>query len=226
MAGRAKAWIAWSSGKDSAWALHVAREQGEFDIVGMMTTVTERYGRVSMHGVRTELLAAQASALGLPEHRVHLPAPCPGEAYAELMRKAMAEARAEGVTHVVFGDLFLEDIRAYRAEQLAQVGMEAAFPLWGSDTGCLARTMIEGGLRATITCLDPRRLAREFAGSEFDQAFLDALPDDVDPCGENGEFHSFAHAGPMFTSSVPIIVGETVEREGFVFTDVMPEHAT
>ena len=223
MTCKTRAWIAWSSGKDSAWALHVTRQRGEFDVVGMLTTVTGPYDRVSMHGVRTGLLAAQARALGLPEHRVPIPAPCPDEVYAELMRRAMAEARAEGVTHVVFGDLFLEDVRAYRAEQLARVGMEAVFPLWGCDTRSLARAMVGGGLRAVITCLDPRRLAREFAGREFDEAFLSALPEGVDPCGENGEFHTFVHAGPMFAAPVPVAVGETVEREGFVFTDVMPD---
>ena len=218
---RAKAWLAWSSGKDSAWALHVARQQGQMDVVGLLTTVTAAYGRVSMHGVREAVLAAQAKATGLPLHRVLIPAPCPNEVYEDAMRHAMDKARTEGVTRVIFGDLFLEDIRAYREGKLAPVGMKAVFPLWGPDTRTLAHEMIAGGLRAYITCLDPRKVPREFAGHPFDESLLAALPPGCDPCAENGEFHTCVVAGPMFSRPVGVRVGETVEREGFVFTDVL-----
>ena len=213
--------MAWSSGKDSAWALHVARHRGQEDIVGLLTTITDAYARVSMHGVREELLAAQAVALGLPLHSVRIPAPCPNDVYESGMRTALAAAAAQGVTHVVFGDLFLEDIRAYREAQLARIGMIGVFPLWQRDTTALAREMIDGGLRAYLVCVDPRRVPGRLAGRAFDDALLEALPPGVDPCGENGEFHTFACDGPMFAAPVAVSVGETVEREGFVFTDLV-----
>ncbi len=216
-----KAWIAWSTGKDSAWALHVARERGEVNVVGMLATITEDYQRVSMHGVRDELLEAQAGAAGLPLHRVLIPADCTNEIYADAMRRAMDEANSDGVTHVVFGDIFLEGVRAYREEKLAGVGMHACFPLWGLDTRVLAREMIEGGVRAYITCLDPRKVPKELAGRAYDQSLLKALPETADPCGENGEFHTFAWDCPAFHRPVEVRVGETVERGGFVFTDVL-----
>ena len=218
---RPKAWIAWSSGKDSAWTLHVARQQEELEVVGMLTTVTEPYDRVSMHGVRNELVEAQAHAIDLPIHRALIPALCSNEEYEAAMREVLQRAKAEGVTHVVFGDLFLEDVRDYREKKLGQAGMTPAFPLWGLDTKRLAREMVQGGLRAYITCLDSRKLPLEFAGHAFDQAFLDALPKDVDPSGENGEFHTFVYDGPMFGEPIDVELGETVEREGFVFRDVL-----
>ena len=220
---RTKAWVAWSSGKDSVWALHAARRSNAVEVVGLLTTVTEAYGRVSMHGVREELLQAQARALGLPLYSAYIPTPCPDEAYEEVMRRAMGEAGRDGVTQIVFGDLFLEDIRAYREKQLGAIGMEAHFPLWGRDTAALAREMIAGGVRACVTCLDPRKIGREFAGREFDLEFLTLLPAGVDPCGENGEFHTFAWDGPAFAHPVRVRTGETVEREGFIFTDVLAE---
>ena len=220
MTPRPKAWIAWSSGKDSAWALHAARQQGEYDVVGMLTTITEPYHRVSMHGVRTELLEAQARATELPLHRVLIPAPCSNEQYEAAMAAAMQHAQADGISCMIFGDLFLEDVRNYRLAKLAPTGIAAAFPVWGRDTQQLAREMVDAGLRAHVTCLDPRKLSREFAGRIFDAAFLDELPEGVDPCGEYGEFHTFAFAGPMFRAPIQVAVGETVEREGFVFTDV------
>lgn len=216
-----KAWMAWSSGKDSAWALHVTRQQDLVDIVGLLTTVTDAYGRISMHGVREELLHAQAAAVGLPFHVVRIPAPCSNDAYEAKMQEALAIAGRDGVTHVVFGDLFLEDIRAYREAQLARVGMTGVFPLWKRDTTALAREMIDGGLKAHLVCVDPRRMPRHPAGRAFDEALLRELPDGVDPCGENGEFHTFAWDGPMFSRPVAVAVGETVEREGFVFTDLV-----
>lgn len=213
--------MAWSSGKDSAWALHVARQRDDVKIVGLLTTVTDAYSRVSMHGVREELLIAQAEATDLPLHRVRIPAPCPNEVYESEMRTALETAARDGVTHVVFGDLFLEDIRAYREAQLARIGMTGVFPLWKRDTTALAREMIDGGLRAHLVCVDPRRMPRHLAGRAFDEALLTELPDGVDPCGENGEFHTFACDGPMFAQPVPVTLGETVEREGFVFADLV-----
>ena len=225
---RPKVWIAWSSGKDSAWALYQARRRGEVDVVGMLSTVTAPYQRVSMHGVRVSVLEAQARAAGLPLRKVLIPAPCTNEDYEAAMRVAMEEAKAAGITGVVFGDLFLQDIREYREAQLAKVGMRPIFPLCGCDTASLAREMIASGLRAHVTTLDPRKMPRvrerELAGHEFDQAFLDALPPGVDPCGENGEFHTCVYAGPMFTGALAVKVGETVERDGFVFTDVEIEN--
>ena len=220
--GKPKAWIAWSSGKDAAWALHVVRQTGDIEIIGLLTTITEPFRRVSMHGVREELLAAQTKVVALPVHRVSIPNPCPQDAYDAAMRRVLQDAKAEGITHVVFGDVFLADVRAYREERLAEAGLAAHFPLWMRDTAALAREMIEGGLRATVTCLDPKKMPRELAGCRFDEALLARLPDGVDPCGENGEFHTFAWDGPMFDKSIEVKVGRTVERDGFVFTDVLP----
>jgi len=219
---RPRAWVCWSSGKDSAWALHVARAQGEVDVVGLMTTLTEPYQRVSMHGVRMSLVRAQAREAGLPLHEVPIPAPCPNEVYEARMAEAMQRARAEEVTHIVFGDLFLQEVRAYREANLARVGMTPVFPLWGRTTWLLAREMLAGGLRAHLVCIDPRQMPRGFAGGAFDWALLATLPASVDPCGEKGEFHTLAWDGPMFSRPIPVRVGETVEREGFVFTDLVP----
>lgn len=217
-----RALLSWSSGKDSAWALHVARSQGEVEIVGLLTTVTSSFGRVSMHGVREEILARQARSVGLPLTTVSIPSPCSNEVYAAAMHAAMTAARAQGIECVVFGDLFLADIRAYREANLASVGMRAVFPLWGRDTGALAKEMIAGGLRAILTCVDPRRVSRELAGRWFDAALIDALPEGVDPCGEHGEFHTCVVAGPMLGEAIAVERGEVVEREGFVFADVVP----
>lgn len=218
----AKAWVAWSSGKDSLWALHTARQSDDLEVVGLLTTVTETYQRVSMHGVREALLQAQAAALGLPLYRTMIPTPCTNDDYDQVMAAAMADAQRAGVTQVVFGDLFLESIRAYREERLAPVGMTARFPLWGRDTAALAREMIADGLRAIVVCLDPTRLPRHLAGHAFDRDFMAQLPPGLDPCAENGEFHTFAYGGPGFDQPLAVRVGETVERDGFVFTDVLP----
>ncbi|SRR6266545_5647465 len=219
---RPKALVAWSSGKDSAWALHEVQRAGEVDVVGLLTTVTQEFGRVSMHAVRETLLDRQAKVLGQPCQKVRIPWPCPNERYECEMAQALAEARAAGVSRVVFGDLFLADVRAYREAKMASSGIEPLFPLWGRDTAKLAREMLAGGLQATLTCVDPRQLDRSFAGRTFDAALLAALPASVDPCGENGEFHTFVSAGPMFRAPLVIVVGEVVEREGFVFADVLP----
>jgi uncharacterized protein (TIGR00290 family) len=212
--------LSWSSGKDSAWALHLLRQAGELDIVGLLTTVNEAFERVAMHAVRLQLLRAQAEAAGLPLFVVNLPWPCTNERYEAEMSKAITAARERGVSAMAFGDLFLEDIRAYRVEKLRGTGIRPVFPLWGLPTAELARDMIAGGLEARLTCVDPRKLPRELAGRAFDEALLEQLPEGVDPCGERGEFHTFAHAGPMFARSIPVAAGEVVERDGFVFADL------
>ncbi|HSP13894.1 MAG TPA: ATP-binding protein [Thermoanaerobaculia bacterium] len=213
--------LSWSSGKDSAWSLHVLRSGGEFDVVALLTTVTGAFDRVAMHGVRRELLQAQADAAGLPLWELEIPSPCSNEQYEAVMRGAVGRAVAEGIECVAFGDLFLEDIRRYREERLAGTGLEPLFPLWQRPTPELARHMIASGLRARITCVDPRAMPPRFAGREFDAALLSELPPVVDPCGERGEFHTFAYAGPMFSKAIPIESGVTVERDGFVFTDLL-----
>jgi uncharacterized protein (TIGR00290 family) len=216
-----KAYISWSSGKDSAYALCEARAAGLADVVGAVTTLSEVYDRVAMHGVRASLLDRQIAALGLPSLKVMLPSPCSNEIYEARFGEACEELKRQGIRHIVFGDLFLEDIRAYRERQLAALGMTPIFPLWRRPTAALAREMIASGLVAHLVCIDPRRLAREFAGRRFDAQLLDQLPPDVDPCGENGEFHTVVTAGPMFASPIPARVGEVVERDGFVFADVL-----
>jgi uncharacterized protein (TIGR00290 family) len=217
-----KTLIAWSSGKDAAWALHEIRRSGEYEIAGALTTVTETFGRVSMHAVREELLRRQCEAVGLRQAIVPIPFPCPNEIYEARMAEALQTAKAEGVTHIVFGDLFLEEVRAYREEKLAGSGIEPVFPLWGRPTEALAREMIAGGLQARLVCIDPKILPKAFAGRSFDAALLDDLPEGVDPCGERGEFHTCAVAGPMFSRKIEVKPGEIVERDGFVFADLIP----
>jgi len=220
MMRRPKAWLAWSTGKDSAWALHTLRTRAEFEVVALLTTVNQTHSRVAMHAVRESLLEAQARAAGLPLVTGPIPSPCPNEVYENAMSVAMERARAEGVAHVAFGDLFLEDIRRYREERLAACGMTPVFPIWRRDTHALAEEMLAAGLRAIVTCVDPRRLAPEFAGRIWDEAFLRELPPEIDPCGENGEFHTFAFTGPMFRVPISVRPGEIVTRDGFVFADV------
>jgi len=217
---RSKALVSWSSGKDSAFALGLARE--DLDVVGLVTTVTTAYGRVSMHGVREALLDRQLDALGLPCRKVGIPTPCTNEIYEAAFTAALRDAQTTGVTHVVFGDLFLEDVRAYRERLLAPLGLIPVFPLWKRATKALADAMIASGLRATVTCLDPRQMPRSFAGRSFDAAFLRDLPSGVDPCGEKGEFHTFVTDGPMFRAPIATTSGDIVEREGFVFADLVP----
>jgi uncharacterized protein (TIGR00290 family) len=219
---RARAVISWSSGKDSAFALHEVRRLGELDLVGAITTVTSTFGRVSMHGVREELLDRQIRELQLPCTKVSIPSPCPNEVYERKFAAALEAAKRDGVTQVVFGDLFLADVRAYREAQLSRLGLRGAYPLWKRDTAALAREMIACGIRATLVCVDPKKLERSFAGRGFDEALLASLPEAVDPCGENGEFHTFVSAGPMFARDIGVKAGEVVERDGFVFADLMP----
>ena len=221
MSKRPKALIAWSSGKDSAWALHEARRAGDCEIVGALTTVTETFGRVSMHGVREEILAAQLGAAGLPLVRIPIPFPCPNEIYEARMAAALADAKAAGVTRMIFGDLFLEDVRRYREEKLASTGIAPVFPLWQRPTDALAREMIDAGVETYLACVDLKQLSKTFAGRRFDHALLEELPVSADPCGEKGEFHSCVVAGPMLTRRIPVSVGEVVEREGFAFADLV-----
>jgi uncharacterized protein (TIGR00290 family) len=214
--------VSWSSGKDSAWMVHVLRQMPGVEIGGLLTTVNAAAQRVAMHAVRVELLEAQAAALGLPLRQIAIPYPCSNVIYELAMSDAVRQAIADGFTHAAFGDLFLEDIRAYREAQLAGTGLTPLFPLFGADTASLAREMTTAGLRARITCVDPRALDRRFAGREFDAALLGELPATIDPCGERGEFHTFAYAGPMFRCPVNIESGVVVERDGFTFADVLP----
>ena len=215
-----RALIAWSSGKDSAWALHEVRRAADYDVVGALTTVTETFGRVSMHGVREDVLAAQLDAAGLAPIRVPIPFPCPNDVYESRMATALAAARADGVTHVIFGDLFLADVRAYREQKLAGSGITPVFPLWERPTHKLAREMIAAGVETHLICVDLKQLQKSFAGRRLDAALLAELPDGVDPCGENGEFHTFVSAGPMLGRKILINVGDTVERDGFAYADL------
>lgn len=219
---RPKALIAWSSGKDSAWALHEIRRAGQYDIVGALTTVTGTFTRVSIHGVREELLDAQLASAGLPARKVRIPYPCPNEVYEREMAAAVAQARADGITHIVFGDLFLEDVRVYRVKNLTGTGITPLFPLWGRDTSSLANEMAASGMAAHLVSVDLKKLPRRFAGRAFDRILLEDLPAGVDHCGENGEFHTFVSAGPMLSKPVAVKTGEIVERDGAAYADLLP----
>ena len=217
-----KAVIAWSSGKDSAWALHETRVIGKFEIAGALTTVTDTFNRVSMHGVREELLRVQLDAAGLHPITIRIPYPCPNDIYERKMAEAIAAARASGVTYMIFGDLYLDDVRAYRERQLSGTGIVPVFPLWGRPTRALAHDMIGAGTEAHICTVDLKKLPASFAGRRFDRVLLEALPEGIDPCGENGEFHSFVSGGPMLSRKVAVKTGETIERDGFAYTDLLP----
>ncbi len=216
-----KALISWSSGKDSAFSLYEVRRAGELDVVGALTTVTESFGRVSIHGVREEVLHAQLQAAGLPPTIVPIPYPCPNEVYEARMGEAIARARADGITHMIFGDLFLEDIRKYREEKLRGTGITPVFPLWLRPTAPLARDMIASGLQTCIATVDLKKMPAAFAGRRFDAQLLADLPAGVDPCGENGEFHTCVIGGPMFKHALPVVTGERVERDGYAYCDLM-----
>jgi uncharacterized protein (TIGR00290 family) len=215
-----KAILSWSSGKDSAMTLYRVLKSKEFEIVCLLTTITDRFHRISMHGVREDMLDAQGRSLDYPIEKVMIPYPCPNQVYEEKMRNVLSVWKSKGVRHIIFGDLFLDDIRKYRVEKLAQIEMIPVFPLWLEDTSSLARDMLKVGFRAVITCVDPRKLHPSFAGQPFDESFLNSLPANVDPCGENGEFHTFVYDGPIFRNPIPIEVGNRVMRDGFQFADV------
>lgn len=215
-----KVLLSWSSGKDSAWTLLQLRAHPDVEVVGLLTTVNEEFDRVAMHAVRRKLLEAQALSAGLTLWAVDLPWPCSNDAYETIMSNVLKKAEKNGVTDMAFGDLFLADIRRYREERLEGTSLNPMFPLWLESTAPLARRMIDGGVVAHVTCLDPKVMPHEFAGRKFDHSFLDDLPEGIDPCGENGEFHTFVSAGPMFSSAIDVVVGETEERDGFVFTDL------
>ncbi len=217
--------LSWSSGKDSAWALHRLTETHPGTVGGLLTTVNEAVDRVAMHAVRRSVLIAQARMAGLPLRVVPIPHPCPNAVYEERMALAVADAVRDGFTHVAFGDLFLEDVRRYREDRLAGTGLEPMFPVWGLPTARLAEEMIETGLRARLSCIDTRVLDPSFAGRVFDRSLLEDLPASVDPCGENGEFHTCVSAGPMFANSLDLEPGEVVTGEPFVWTDLELRHA-
>jgi uncharacterized protein (TIGR00290 family) len=217
-----RAWMSWSSGKDSALALYRAREVLHLDVERLLVSVNADADRVSMHAVRTSLLDLQADRLGLSVHRVALPAPCPNDVYEAAMRDAIDDARQAAVEHMVFGDLFLDDVRRYRERNLDGTGIAPVFPLWGEPTDRLAREMLDVGIRAVLTCVDPAVLPASFVGRTFDAELLADLPPEVDPCGERGEFHTFVWDAPGFSAPIPVVLGETVERDGFAFRDVLP----
>lgn len=219
--GREPVLFAWSGGKDSALALHTVQQAGEYEVAALLTTVTEGYERVSIHGVRRELLAAQAATLGYPLEVVYIPQKSSNEIYEQRMLRSLERYKAQGLTRNVFGDIFLEDVRAYREENLSQVGMRGVFPLWGQPTSVLAKRFIEVGFKAVLTCVDTEALDGAFAGREYDRALLEDLPEAVDPCGENGEFHTFVYAGPIFKRDLQIRRGQRVMREGrFSYCDL------
>jgi uncharacterized protein (TIGR00290 family) len=215
--------LSWSSGKDSAWTLHVLRQTPDVEVVGLLTTLNEAAQRVAMHAVRRELLEQQARATGLPLTTLNLPWPCSNQQYETILLAACKDVLAGGVQAVAFGDLFLRDIREYREKQMQNTGLEPIFPLWALPTDRLARDMLAGGLRARLTCVDLAKLSRDFAGREFDERLLADLPPGTDPCGENGEFHSFCYAGPIFSSPIACTPGEIIERDGFAFADLVPQ---
>ena len=214
--------VSWSSGKDSAWSVHLLRQDAATELAALLTTFNSEAGRVAMHAVRRELVEAQAARLGLPLWPIELPWPCPNAAYESRMAAAWGRAVEAGITTVAFGDLFLEDIRAYRERQLEGTGLAPVFPVWQIPTAQLARQLVDAGVRARITCVDRARLGASFAGREYDAAFLNDLPTAIDPCGENGEFHTFVYDSPDFTHPIAVTPGPTIERDGFVFADLVP----
>jgi uncharacterized protein (TIGR00290 family) len=210
-----------SSGKDSVWALHLLRQQPDVEVAALLTTFNSAADRVAMHAVRRALVETQAGRTGIPMWSAELPWPCSNAEYEQRMQGVCQRALAEGITAVAFGDLFLQDIRDYRVRQLQGTGLEPLFPVWQIPTAELARDMIAAGVRAKLTCVDPAQVDRSFAGRDYDQALLDALPPGVDPCGENGEFHTFVYDAPVFSRPLDVHMGEIVERDGFVFADVL-----
>ena len=218
---KSKVLLSWSSGKDSAWTLHILRQKNEVEVVGLLTTMNEQFQRVAMHSTRRDLVRAQAQAAGLPLWEIPLPWPCSNEEYEMAMGRACAQAVEQGITGMAFGDLFLEDVRKYREDRLKDTGLEPLFPIWGIDTRKLIHEMLDTGLRARIVCVDPKKLPERFAGQDMSRELLAQFAPQIDPCGENGEFHTFVYAGPMFSTGIPIQSGEVVNRDGFIFADVL-----
>ncbi|MGD0421830.1 MAG: diphthine--ammonia ligase [Candidatus Bathyarchaeia archaeon] len=214
--------VSWSSGKDSAMALLKIMKSNEFEILALLTTVSDMFQRVSMHGVREELLDQQANSIGIAVEKVRIPYPCPNEIYEQKMVGLLRNYKSKGVSHVVFGDLFLEDIRRYREDKLAEVELTPIFPLWKENTEELSKTIIRVGFKAVVTCVDPKKLDPKFAGRYFDEILLNEIPANVDPCGENGEFHTFVFDGPIFRNRIEITVGDRIIRDGFQFVDLVP----
>ncbi len=219
---RQRTLVSWSSGKDSAWSLYLLRRDPSIELAALLTTFNAEAGRVAMHSVRRELVEAQAARLGLPLRPVDLPWPCPNSEYESRMLEACRRAVSDGITTIAFGDLFLEDIRAWRERQLNGTGLSPAFPVWHIPTAQLARRLLEAGVKAKVTCIDRKRLDTAFAGREYNAAFLDDLPSGIDPCGENGEFHTFVYDSPDFAQPIPVTVGTIIDRDGFVFADLIP----
>ena len=217
-----KVLLSWSSGKDSAWTLHLLRRQPDLQVAALVTTFNSAFNRVAMHAVRRALVETQAGRMGIPLWAVELPRPCSNLEYEERMRAVCQRATADGISAVAFGDLFLQDIREYRVRQLQGTGLEPLFPIWQIPTDQLGRDMIAAGVKAKLTCVDPAKLAKSFAGRDYDQHLLEALPPGIDPCGENGEFHTFVYDAPVFSAPIGVRTGEVVERDGFVFADVLP----
>jgi uncharacterized protein (TIGR00290 family) len=214
--------MSWSSGKDSAWTLHLLRRDPRIEIAALLTTFNGEADRVAMHAVRRELVEAQAQRTGLPLWSIDLPWPCPNVVYENLMHDMCRRALEDGITAVAFGDLFLQDIRAYRERMMDRAGLRPLFPVWQIPTGELALELIGSGVKAKVTCIDLKRLDASYAGREYDSDFLSSLPAGIDPCGENGEFHTFVYDAPVFSSAIPVTVGVTLERDGFVFADILP----
>lgn len=218
---RRRTLMSWSSGKDSAWALFRLQQNPDIDLVGLFCTVNKEYDRVAMHGVRVELLRKQAECIGLPLEIIEIPYPCSNEEYERIMGLFVERVKIDNIEHFAFGDLFLEEVRAYREEKLKDTGISPIFPIWGAPTDTLSKEMIRSGLKTVITCINPKQISKEFVGKEFDDDFLESLPENIDPCGENGEFHSFVFDGPMFKEKIDIVVGDIVHRDNFVFADVL-----
>lgn len=222
MSKQKKVLLSWSSGKDSAWTLYQMQNRPDLEVVGLFSTVNTKYERVAMHAVRLELIEFQANAADLPIEIIGLPDPCSNQSYEKIMTGFVEKIKKKKIDAIAFGDLFLEDIRDYRIRNLVNTGIEALFPIWGIPTNELAISMLDNGLSACITCIDPSKLDTSFAGRVYDYSFVESLPANVDPCGEYGEFHSFAFSGPMFKKTINVRSGETVERDGFIFTDLLP----
>ena len=218
-----KTLMSWSSGKDSAWTLHQLLQNPDYDVVGLFSTINKEVHRVAMHGVRVELLKAQAESIGLPVEIIELPDPCTNEDSEIIIGTFIDKVKADNIKCIAFGDLYLEDIRKYREDQLKDTGIQPIFPIWGIPTDELSKTLIENGIKTVITCVDSKQISEDFAGKNYDQQFLESLPESADPCGENGEFHSFVYDGPMFKEAIKITVGETVHKGQFVFADVLPQ---